>query len=784
MTIRWRNWFAIVLLLSGPASLSAQDATSAQPPEPAPALTQTVATQTEPAGWELVASRAERITETGDASRFALRQIRSELVDWRSAHRADLSVNAGRLATIAQQLDALGPPPEDGDSDPQIAARRELLIEDQTRLMRPRTLAAEAYARADGLIAEVDRLSRRRDTAALGRRVATPLIPNNWVEALAPLGAGAASMIGETRASLGVLLSDGRLWGRIAMLAVASAIVYAVIGPIRTWLAHGAQAPVNGGSVLRRLWQLLLSLSTIIVPVVGLTIASIALILSGLFGVTGEHLVSNIPVAGAVVWVAIWLADGFFPPATNNHGILGYDLRTRLTGRKLTLGLGWVLSVWTLVSVLIDGASGSAYVMLRFPFVVVAGVLLWHLGRQLAAPAQPDSTTRFTQGYLRRVLGKLTQSVAVLGPVAALIGYGAAAWAVIEPAIMSLAVLGGVVAVQNVIYAGDVAPQDSSDDGPDPKRTLFPVLASFSIVLASVPVLALIWGVRFSELSELWTSFITGFAVGETRISPASFATFLMVFLIGYAITRFVKGSLKNTVMPRTKLDLGGQNAVVAGFGYVGILLSALVAFSVAGIDLSSLAIVAGALSVGIGFGLQTIVSNFVSGIILLIERPIGEGDMIEVNGQMGFVRDISVRSTRIETFDRTDVIVPNADLVSGQVINWTRGNLVGRAIVNVGVAYGTDTKKVQDILQEVANAHPMVLLNPAPSVLLTGLGADSIDFEVRAILRDVNFVLSVKSDLLHEVIRRFGDEGIEIPFAQRDIWLRNPQVLQTTEAT
>ncbi|MEM9814229.1 MAG: mechanosensitive ion channel domain-containing protein, partial [Pseudomonadota bacterium] len=303
---------------------------------------------------------------------------------------------------------------------------------------------------------------------------------------------------------------------------------------------------------------------------------------------------------------------------------------------------------------------------------------------------------------------------------------------------------------------------------------LLPVLAGFVILCAGLPIAALIWGARESDLFATWVFLRDGFAVGDSRISAGDALRLILIFAVLVSLTRFLQAVLRRAVLPRTSLDIGGQNAVVTGVGYLGITSAALAAITATGLDLSNIALVAGALSVGIGFGLQSIVSNFVAGIILLVERPIKQGDWIEVSGYSGYVRKISVRSTRIETFDRSNVIVPNQDLIAGTVLNYTHGSMVGRLIVKVSVAFGTDTKAVERVLHEIAQAHPMVLRNPEPAILFMGIAADRYEFEIRAILRDVNWVLNVRSDFNHAITRRFSEEGIVVPHVQTDVHVRS----------
>jgi small-conductance mechanosensitive channel len=366
--------------------------------------------------------------------------------------------------------------------------------------------------------------------------------------------------------------------------------------------------------------------------------------------------------------------------------------------------------------------------------------------------------------------------ISSLSLILSAVGYSSASSALLFPSFLSLGLIAGLILTFEAVRDFCAIIAEDSVSGHD---GLVAVAINTALILGSLPLFALIWGARVANLTEVWTQFKSGIKLGDVQVSPGALLALIVVFVVGYLITRMIQRTLKNKILPKTKLDTGGQNAIVAGFGYAGIFVAALIAITFAGIDLSSLAIVAGALSVGIGFGLQNIVSNFVSGIILLIERPISVGDWIEVGGNMGIVTNISVRSTSIQTFDKSDLIIPNADLVAGTVTNYTRGNSVGRVILPVGVAYGNNTRKISELLQSIVEGHPMVVSNPPPSIVFQGFGADSLNFEIRAVLSDINYGLSVKSELNHQITEAFAENDIEIPFAQRDIWIRNPEVLK-----
>jgi small-conductance mechanosensitive channel len=733
--------------------------------------------------WLRLAQRAEAVVDADRASSASMEKLRAEIVEFREKFADVRTENAARIRTLRAQIAALPAKPEDGVEELQdIADLRAHLDARLEALTVPRIVAEEAFSRANGLVAEIDRLIRERYRGRLLRRGPTPLRPANWGSFLQETGDSLRAISNETKRNIALASTRENILDNLGGIFLLSVIGLALLVRGGTWS--------NGlGELLRRIggrgsgvWSFVVSLLRIILPLLGTIALAKAVSLAGFPGVRGQLLLESVPRWASVFLIYHWIGGQILRNPENPR--LQELSVARLTELRLQFDLlAVMLILWDMVSLFerIENISEAVRSVVVFPIIVMTALILFRLQRSQPLNDQTvvneDGETVKRVGFSAVVAGirRVLFLMCVLAPILAAAGYTFAAESLIFPAVNTLALIALIIILQR--FLGDVAAWITGNKD-IARDSLVTVVAGFVLSLAAIPALILLWGGRVADLTELWARFQAGFQIGGTTISPSNFISFAVIFALGYFLTRLLQSGLRNSLLPKTRIDPGGQNAIVSGTGYVGIALAAILAVTGAGLDLSSLAIVAGALSVGIGFGLQTIVSNFVSGIILLIERPISKGDWIEVNGMMGYVREISVRATRIETFDRTDVIVPNADFVSGQVTNYTRGNTIGRVIVPVGVAYGTDTRKVEKILSEVANSHPMVLANPAPSIVFQGFGADSLDFEIRAILRDVNWVLSVKSDLNHEVNRRFVEEGIEIPFAQRDIWLRNPEVL------
>jgi potassium efflux system protein len=287
--------------------------------------------------------------------------------------------------------------------------------------------------------------------------------------------------------------------------------------------------------------------------------------------------------------------------------------------------------------------------------------------------------------------------------------------------------------------------------------------ALIRVILIATSFLLIIgpWEVSTADLFDTVRNIPFGFKIGEIRVSFQAILAAILVLVLLLVLMRIIQRWLERELLPRTGLEPSLQLSIVTIFGYVGAITAIALALSGLGFDLQKIALIAGALSVGIGFGLQSIVSNFVSGLILLTERPIRVGDSIVVKGEEGWVRRVRVRATEIETFDRASVIIPNSEFITGVVKNWTRANRLGRIVVKVGVSYETDPDRVRDILTDIANAHPQIVQTPPPAAYLVAFGETSLEFELRCVVAEVEKGLSVRSELHYAIIQKFREAGI-----------------------
>jgi potassium-dependent mechanosensitive channel len=286
--------------------------------------------------------------------------------------------------------------------------------------------------------------------------------------------------------------------------------------------------------------------------------------------------------------------------------------------------------------------------------------------------------------------------------------------------------------------------------------------------------------IRFAEFYEYITQKFSYLLTNKIEVGSITFAwgnvvLFFLILYLTYYIAKFVKVILEREILARQNLKRGFAASISLTIRILIVIFGTLTALSFSGMDFTKIGIIAGALSVGIGFGLQNIVSNFISGLILIYEKPVQEGDTVEVGTLLGRVSNIGIRSSTVLTYDGAEVVVPNSNLISNELINWTLSDNQKRIEIKVGTAYGTDPRLVLSLLTEAALSHDQVLRYPEPRPLFIGFGDSSLDFRLLFWV-PFEYGLQTQSDVAIKIYEIFNHNNIEIPFPQIDLHVKNPE--------
>lgn len=439
-----------------------------------------------------------------------------------------------------------------------------------------------------------------------------------------------------------------------------------------------------------------------------------------------------------------------------------------------------VAALWLLDGLLDFLPERSA--LLRLALLLVTALALatfaWFL--KVRGPVVAEAHGRWVQGALRVArLGLVTLGTSL---VANILGFVALATlltdATLGSVVLAAALFAGVRIVE-VLVRLTLRTDIARSVGSLRRHSNLVIRRTISLTKLGAVAIWAYWTLDWFDLLQPMlgagdTLLRTPLSVGMMSISLGDILVFVFAIWLATLVSRFTRFVLEEDVFPRLALPRGVPGAITKVSQYIILGLGLMFAFAAAGIDLSSLALLAGALGVGIGFGLQSIVNNFVSGLILIFERPIQVGDTIELQELIGTVKHIGIRASTVRTFDGAEVIVPNADLIGGRVVNWTLSDRLRRMEVAVGVAYGTNPRQVKDVLLEVVRGNSEVLDNPEPFVLFQGFGDSSLDFVLRFWTSNFANWLTIQSDVYFAVHDALDAAGIEIPFPQRDLHLRS----------
>ena len=780
-----RGWalLALVLLMLAPGQARAESPSDGSTPT-ASVSAETRAQRAKLDSYKLQLDQREAALQRGDLSDADLAGLRQAVDPVAETLRGLIADLTPRIDAAKALLGELGPKPaEDAEESPDVAREREEREGAVSELDETRRLARTVLVQAEQLTAQISDRRRASFARSLFQKTSGVLSPALWNSVahnlprdLRALGIVSGDWLDRINreATPGVLVVLGLAIG----VAIALYIGRGYLAPRLIRRDPAAIEPSRRARLLAAAGVLLLGT----VPALAGS-ALVFYLLDAVNMVPPRLRPLVVTVLGGLAFVAFAqaLADAVLAPGRSAWRLVKVLDASAARIANFTVGIATIVVVGKAIEAL-NGAIAAALlttVAARSLFALAAALALAWLLRRFATvaeseeaslgpyvPAEPQS------GGSLRVLG---WAAAAAVAAATLLGYVALAsflvdqlvWIGVVTVLAWLAVsladefVGGTLRGENPVSTAIQANTGLRRRSLQQVGVLATGLIRVVLVLAALLLVLAPWGVESGDVLTSVRAAFFGIKVGDVTISLSSVAIGLGIFALAFTVTRLVRNWLERTFLPATELDAGLRNSILTVFGYVGFFVAAALAFSYLGLSLDKIAIVAGALSVGIGFGLQSIVNNFVSGLILLWERPIRVGDIVVVGDGEGTVRRINVRATEIETYDRSTVIVPNSNLISGVVKNRVRVDRTGRVVLPVTVPRTADPVQVAELLTAVGAAHADVLKDLPPRVLFKKIGESDLTFELICIVADVERQSRVQSDLNFAVFEALKKAGL-----------------------
>jgi small-conductance mechanosensitive channel len=747
------------------------------------------------AGWTRTLDRVADVATRPNLVPAEIEQLRLEAIEVRDSAAGAAAAARDELIslrTLLGKLEPVVPPDAKPDrksrdarvDEPDDVRQERERLRSQVALIEGRVRQAElAHARAELLIQQLGRLRGETFVRTLLRKASSPFAPATWEQAWVDFG----DVVVQQRAAAAVWFDNDAAAGPLSAAPVALIGSFVTVG-LWWWIRrlrqlHGRDSGIAEPTYRQRVVAAALDgVGSVAAPVLALLFLMVVF-RSGNPGAATTWFVTRTAIGLAIALLASGIGESALAPMRPVWRIAPFDDGAARTLSHRLRRLAWAYAILVslhgfLIPPYPDRPALQALTVLLFVAVAVPLTIpvfraeAWRRGR-----ADDDGSHRPLGGRAWAAGRHLITLITLLSLGAAVLGYSNLAGHLYDSLLFSLIAIVLAIVVRQAVH--DVVETASAPDTPSgrwmrqamglapdsPLKGRLLLLLALDIILFAVlsVVLPAIWGVPSDDIVDWMWRLLTGLKVGGHTISLVAILIGVAVFVLALAALQVLRRAVRERVLPSMEINQTVQYTIDAGLNYVGIVAAALLGITALGVDFSNLALIVGALSVGIGLGLQGIANNTISGIILLVERPIKVGDWVTVGRHEGSVKRINIRATELQTAQRASVIVPNSEFLQTSVINWTYADSMSRVDIPITVVHGSDLAKVEAALMKAATDNPLVATTPKPFTVFSKIAPNGLEWELRCFLRNIATTPVARTQLNHAVLDNLAAADIDL---------------------